>query len=544
MVVVSLAVVLLMLSACGGDETTTTVSNAATTSTVPAAVELAVITPPGSGPVPAVLWAVYREPYTLDPLSVFDYPENTAATLMYESLLRMAPDGSIGPGLATLSQPDPKTMIFTINAKAKFWDGNPVTPDDVVFTLQRQADPSLGGFYSLYFDRVDSIAATGADQVTVTLKEPDYWLAGELAGVAGMVVEKSFVEKAGKDFGSPASGAMGTGAYKYDSWESGAGVTVVANPDYWNPAVKPMVQKITVKGVPTAASLASGLVTGAINGNYMNDLSMLPQLEKSPEVAIYRGPSWATDFLLIGNLKGALGDVRVRQALSLAVDRQAMIDTVYRGAAELPRWLTNPGNFSYGRDVFAAAYEKSPLMTQDLEKAKSLVQAAGAVGQPIVIGMSNEVPSISGCAEAWRTAAEAIGLKPTFKAFPIQDYGLLFVDPAAREGVDCWITLNYGDYADPAALLSQFAMPTGPQNFGGYSNAEIISLLMQARSTADPNQRADFVAKAEAIAAEDLPWIPSVQPLNVLVMSKSLTGALASFAYMSAPWADTLGAAQ
>jgi peptide/nickel transport system substrate-binding protein len=158
-----------------------------------------------------------------------------------------------------------------------------------------------------------------------------------------------------------------------------------------------------------------------------------------------------------------------------------------------------------------------------------------------VIGMTTEVASISAMAEAFRAAATAIGLKPKFKAVSAQNYGYFFSDPKAREGVDCFDTLNYGDYADPAALLSTVVLPDGSQNFSGYQNAEMVSLLDKARGTADPNERASLVAQAEQLAAEDLPWIPNIQPVQVTVMSKSLSGTTASFAYMFAPWADQLG---
>ena len=83
--------------------------------------------------------------------------------------------------------------------------------------------------------------------------------------------------------------------------------------------------------------------------------------------------------------------------------------------------------------------------------------------------------------------------------------------------------------------------PGGSQNYDNFSNPQIISALEQARSTADPNKRAAFVAQAEKLTVEQLPWIPDVQPVSLLMLSSKLSGAVASFAYMFAPWADSLG---
>ena len=97
-------------------------------------------------------WAVYRDVNSLDPAYAFDYPENTAISLMCESLLRQQPDGSLTPGLATVTYPSPTSIVFTIRQGAAFWDGHPVTPADVVYSLGRQTSPAVGGFYGQAFD--------------------------------------------------------------------------------------------------------------------------------------------------------------------------------------------------------------------------------------------------------------------------------------------------------------------------------------------------------------------------------------------------------
>src|SRR5215471_18690402 len=99
------------------------------------------------------------------------------------------------------------------------------TPADVVYSLDRNTSPALGGFYGLVFNRVASIAATGSRQVTITLKQPDYWLPGELSSMAGVVIEKAFAVKEGKRYGTPSGSIMCTGAYELKSFVPGVGVT-------------------------------------------------------------------------------------------------------------------------------------------------------------------------------------------------------------------------------------------------------------------------------------------------------------------------------
>jgi peptide/nickel transport system substrate-binding protein len=127
------------------------------------------------------------------------------------------------------------------------------------------------------------------------------------------------------------------------------------------------------------------------------------------------------------------------------------------------------------------------------------------------------------------------------KSVSAQNFINFFTDPKARVGIDGFPTVNYGDYADPAALLSTLVLPGGSQNYTNFNDPKITADLENARSTANPDKRAALVADAEKLTMKQLPWIPNVQPTALLVLGKGLTGAVSSFAYMFAPWADSLG---
>jgi peptide/nickel transport system substrate-binding protein len=532
----TVAAVALLAAACGRSA-----GSSGTSGNISPTKGLVTTTAAGTKPVSSVTWAVYRDVNSLDPIFAFDYPENTAVSLMCESLLRQGPDGVLQPGLATLSSPSPTRLVFTLRPGVRFWDGHPVTAADVVYSLDRNTDPKLGGFYAAVFSRVRSIQATSPQQVTIVLKQPDYWLAGELASMPGVVTEKSFAQRQGKNYGTPAGSIMCTGAYELKSFKPGVGVTAVVNQQYWDPQVKPLVQQILLKGTPDVSSLTSALLTGAIQGSYQFALPTLVQLENSHAVKVYQGPGWSTDAFIVSSTKGVLGDVRVRQALSLALNRQAIINSVYKGAALMPRWLSNPGAFGYGKSVFDAAYSHSPVLAQNLAKARKLVQAAGAAGQTMTIGTSSQLANIAAVTGAYQAAAQAIGLKAVLKSVSAQNYINFFTDPKARQGIDGFLTINYGDYADPAALLSTVVLPDGSQNYDHFSDPRITAAMAQARSTASPARRAALIARAEQLAAQQLPWIPTVQPTALLLLNRKLTGAVASFSYMFAPWANRLG---
>ena len=517
--------------------TTTTATGAAVTA------GLATTTPAGTKPVDRITWALYRDVTNLDPVQAFDYPENTVLAILCESPLRQTPDGQIVPGLATLTQPDELTLVLDIRQGATFWNGDRVTADDIAFSLNRNLDPAVPSFYGATYNRVKSIIATDADTVTITLTEPDVWMTGVLASPSAWVVQRSFVEAAGADFGNPSGRTMCSGSYALGDWETGSPLSAVRNDSYWQPDVKPLVAQIDFTGAPDPIALSAALQAGDVNGYYaFASIPTLQQLKSDSNLTLTEGSGRQLDALIVGGGAGTtLGDVKARQALSLALDRQSYIDNVLAGGGQIPKSFATPGTWGYARDVFQAAYDALPSLDQDLDAAKALAKEAGLAGKTITLGLISEVPPMVAEAALFQQAAEALGMKVELRPFPADQYISLFIDPAAREGIDGWFTVIYPDVADPAAFFNQFGVPGAVSNYSGYENPEVTRLIDEARSTADDTARAELVVKAQALLMNDLPYIPVAFPYNLLITSSNLSGAVASFTNMDAPWADDLG---
>lgn len=527
----------------GGDTTTTAVD-----ANTPAGVKEGadtILTPAPTAEAESAVWAVYRETSTIDPIYVFDYPDNAAMAIACESLLRQNPDLTIGPGLATsVEYTSPTSLVVTLRDGVTFWDGTPMTTDDVVFSLNRQKDPAFGGFYGAVFANVTDIAATAANEVTITTSKQDMLLRSELSGPVGAVVQKAFVEAQGANFGSAAGGVMCTGPYQLKNWAVGEGLTYERYDGYWDTSLPLKLKSITIKGVSDEAVLTSGLLTGEIDGAYPIVLSTLDQLRASSDVQVYEGPSYGINAFIVSNFEsGPLADQRVRQAVSMALDRTGLVDALYKGAAYPARALASAGTWGYAREEFVKAWNSLPdASTPNLDEAKKLVEEAGAAGQTVRIGMSSELNALSIQAGELQRAVESLGMKAELVSLSAAEYITFFIDPAAREKIDGFFTVNYPNNADPLGLYSTMIAPAGSQAYNGYADPAAQALLDQARVEPDDVKRAGLAVQLQQMITDEVLWIPLVAPTNLLVMSKDITGAPATFQYMFGPWAAYLGA--
>lgn len=501
-------------------------------------------TPAAVGEAGPVTWAVYRATNSLDPIRGFDTPETLPITSMCETLLQQQPDFSIEPGLASSAEyTDEKTLVLDIRDDATFWDGSPVTAEDVVYSLERNRSLELGGYFSAEFDRVESISATGTNEVTIALSEPDYWLRSSLSAMPGVVVQRAFVEAAGEGFGTPDVGVMCTGAFKFSSWNAGGEVVVERNPDYWKKDAAALVPSVTFTPVSNDANLAAAFTTGDIQGYYIVGSSVYNELSEDDALTVTSGPSLITDLLAVADPEGPLGDERIRQALSLAIDRDSYIQQVYSGEASLPASTSSPGTWGYAKPVFEELLGGLAPIEHDVEKAKALVAEAGAEGETVTMAVASGIISFEAMGAVVKEALESIGMKIDLQSVSLDKYNELYFNPEARIGIDVFPSINNPIAPEPAPFLAGMATPEGLYNFIGWSDDEVTQLLADSRLEADEDERARLVAEADQLITAGLPQIPMAHPYNVLYLNKDLTGPPASYSYAAGEWANLIGKA-
>jgi peptide/nickel transport system substrate-binding protein len=240
--------------------------------------------------------------------------------------------------------------------------------------------------------------------------------------------------------------------------------------------------------------------------------------------------------LMAANPTGPLADVRIRRALSAIIDRDAIASVVLQGAALPASTLAGPDYWSYETNTFAKAhgqYHDAP----DPQLAQRLLDGADT-SKPIVIGIQGSSAVHEQTANVVQAAGRKLGLDIQTKVIPVEQYGNLYSDAKAREGLDGFFSTWYGNFPDPLEAYSMF-VDGGTNNYGGYN--DVSAEVNGAIAMLDPVQRAQRVVAIQDKVTKDLPWIPLVTLPTILVQNSHISGATASIAYLYYPWAATVG---
>jgi peptide/nickel transport system substrate-binding protein len=391
---------------------------------------------------------------------------------------------------------------------------------------------------------VDSVAVTGPSEVTVTLKQPDVLFWKILSIASGAVSEQAYVKAKGKAYGTPKGGLMCTGPFKLERWSPGQSVVISRSDGYWNPQLRPKARRVELRAVADQAALTNALLTGEVDGTFFTPVAAIDRLQASGAGTLYRGASTLTQ-MVVPRLDGPLGDVRIRKALSMALDRTVISQRVWDGAAAPVASLVTPTTWGYARDVFATADRELGIKpTADLAAAKALVQQAGIPARTITVRSSAERREGNMTANYIADVGRQLGLKMKVRSVPIQEYATWAYDPAVRAKTDLALTLWWTDVPEPLEALWQLVEAGGLSNYTGYRNPAAVQPLAKAFAEADDTARARLVTQAQQVMfAQDMMWIPLVNVATLTWMGKRITGGPVGVpGAFYTPWAAYVGA--
>jgi len=518
---------------------------AGTASASSSTVKLVSTTPAAKGPLSSITWDLPGgEPTTLDYAKSADYSPDIMVSNMCDDLLRLTPTFKVTPGIASSwHYTNATTLVFDIRHGVKFWDGTTLTSADVVYSMLRNLNPNIGAVNGAYYGPVKHITATGPYQVTVTFSTPDELFVKEMATISGSIAEKAYLIKEGSAYGTAKGGVMCTGPYELKQWSAGNDIVLQANPHYWDPAYTPKIKTINVKFIVNSSTLTSALLSGEIAGAYGVPATSYPELEKSSSGSLYFGPSLSITELAATSTSGPIGNVKIRQALSMALDRSAIANVVYGGAASPNLALTPPTAWDpQALSAYKTANAKLGSSSPNIAKATALVTSVKNHSQPITLALLAGDQTELALATAVQEAASQIGLNVKLDEMQPLAFSNAFFVASYRKGIDLIMDEGYLDVPDPLDYTGLWFPKGALFNYTGYNNATVNADLTKAQESYNAAGRAkDFLA-AQALYMKDQFVIPVANPDESVYLNHSITGAPASFAYIYEPCLAKLGA--
>lgn len=456
-------------------------------------------------------------------------PDGLVACNIYEGLVDVTPAGEIVPRLAeswTISD-DGMTYNFVLRA-AKFHDGTPVTSADVKYTYE-EISGKVSSLFSAVKGTLKAIETPSDKEVVLKLNAPYGPLLRSLNCTQGASILPKHLYEGTDPMTNPVTmeSPVGTGPFKFVSWQRGEYIKLAKNPDYWAEGL-PYLDELIAQVLPQASSRTQALLAGQVD--YVN-FSALPsndyvQFAGNDAFTMIPSPVPAIEILQVNTRKPELADPKVRQAMMMAIDRKRLHDTAFNGVGAVGTMpFTN--RMAWAVD---AETDFDKLYPYDVEKAKALLDEAGLKADAGGKRMSLRMTYISTEADGHLvgTALKAmfgeVGIDLVLE--PAEEVAL---NPAVFSNFDFDLSfLAYNSGGDPAIGLSRiWTSETAGRNFGnptGYSNPEIDALFQQARNESDLTARGAIYAKIQHILGRDLPVLTLHERINQSGLTSRLKG--------------------
>lgn len=526
----AVALVVALTSCAGGSPESTTVSSSSE--------GLLTSTPAATKSLETLRWGYNAQLPTLDPARSAPRGAGQVIGNLCDSLLLVQPDFTVADNLASLTHESDTVLVLTLT-DATFWDGSPVTADDAVYSLSRITDPAVSSDWAAYFVNVATISARDEKTIEIVLDQPDILFEKALGTLAGAVMQREYSETAGDSLGSLQGELMCSGPFRFSESDASS-ITLTRNEEYWNTDRQPMTDTLVINYLVDGATANAALTAGEVDGMYNFPANATTSLRDSAPGTVYLGQSTSQFSFVMGNMPDSpLNDVRLRQALSLALDRNSVAQKVFGDAGS--------GATSFYGSAIAAQLGDSAAewsAEPDLEKAQALVDEVVAdtgTPRPLVLSYTSGVgPEVGQIMTYLEQVATQLGLEvELLDEAPNVWYDRILAAPT-KPSFD--VTFSYGGptIVDPAAVLVDFA-PGATGNYTDYSNAAVDAALTTGRESSDEDERNELALAAGEALAQDLPKIPVVNVANLLFMNDAVSGAPASAVANGFPWGAVVG---
>ncbi|MFE5321103.1 glutathione ABC transporter substrate-binding protein [Paenibacillus sp. NPDC056579] len=446
-----------------------------------------------------VVIAINANFITLDPHNASDTHSISGARTMYEGLMGFDENMNVVPVLAASHKisEDGLVYTFTLKENVKFHDGTDFNAEAVKVNLDRIRDEKNNLKLRKSFAKVTKVEAPDAKTVVITLSEPYNAFLNKMA-MALMVSPKALKEQ-GENI---AKNPVGTGSFKFKEWVQGDRLVVVKNESYWQKDL-PKVDSITFKPVPENGSRIAMLKTGEADFIYPMPTEQVSEVQGQKDIVVDKIDSTIVRYVTLNTMKKPFDDVKVRQAINYAINKEAYIKVVKSGlGSKLDSTMSSKTQY----------YSKQTGYDYDVEKAKKLLAEAGyPTGFSAEIWGENDSETMKGMQFIQQQLA-LVGIKLEVKSM---EGGTLSQQiNSAKTPQEAKIQMWYvswspssGD-ADGATrgLFSSEMFPPAGSNTAYYKNANVDKWIADANKSIDPKQAKTIYADIQKTIWEDAPW--------------------------------------
>jgi len=454
-------VVAMIATACGGDETSS-VDGVGTD---------------GGQAQTSVVVAAPLEPPTLDPTesSAAAIPEVLLYNVL-ETLVKLSDDGELEPLLAESYEQSDDGLTYTFHLReATFHDGSPLTAADVVFTFDRARAEDSAHPFKAHFDPVASVEATDERTVTVTLSSfSNNWLFNMSQG-AGVILSEATI-------GQVAEHPVGTGPFEFATWNRGDSIELARYDGYWGDA--PALQDVVFRYIEDATATNQALLAGDVDIiSRVSGPELLEQFEGNAQFEVIDGLTNGETILAMNNASAVLADVRVRQAITHAIDRGALIDATYAG------YGTRIGSHVPPTDPWYL--DLTDLYPYDPDRARTLLAEAG-VAEGTSLKMTLPPPSYA------RRGGEFIQGQLAEVGLQVEIENVEFPQWLESTFQASDFDLTIISHVEPRDIV-QYG---NPDYYWNYDNPDVATKLEQADAAPDTATRDQLYAEVQRTISE------------------------------------------
>lgn len=431
---------------------------------------------------------------TFDPIATAQNVDFWVFMNIYDQLVRVDRSGTkLEPGLAESWTVSPDGLTYTFKMRtANFSDGTPITAEDAAYTLTRIRDDKAS-FWSESYKIIASAVATDASTLTITLSSPSAPFLSTLAMPATAIVQKAGMSALGAE--AYGENPIASGAFTVKEWIRGDRVILQKNPNFWQ-ADRVQLDGVEWISVPDDNTRMLKMQAGELDAAIFVPFSNIAELQKNPKLKVLLDPSTREDSLIMNHTNPALAKREVREAIDLAIDKQAIVDAITFGIGEVANSYVPKGALFYHADNLRRPHDPA--------KAKELLAAAGVSGLNLnyVVNAGDLVDEQIAVLTQQQLAAVGIGVTIQ-KIDPSQTWDML-----SRGEYDLMVNYWTNDIIDPDQKTTfVLGHDVNLNYYSRYENPKVKDLVAAARIELDPTKREGMYVDLQKLAKLDVNWI-------------------------------------